>query len=139
MRTFTWLLVITLGTCTVFAGLVYYSLSRMEPREVPLEAAQGKKIWENHGCIQCHAILGNGGYLASDLTNVINHRDEKWLEHFFLAPPLIPASNKRHKGLEEDQVEKMLEYFRLVAQINTLNWPPPAKNESITLKAKRVR
>jgi len=104
MRTIVWFLVIILVTCTVFAVLIYYSLIRIEPSEVPFEAVQGKKIWEDHGCIQCHAILGNGGYLASDLTNIISRRDEKWLEEYFLTPPLMPSSNKRHKKLEEGQV-----------------------------------
>jgi len=138
MRNFVGLVLICLATSVIFASLIYYSLLHIEPTDISWEAAQGKKIWDDYGCIQCHAIVGNGGYSAPDLTNILTLRDEEWIKQFFTEPPLMPASrNKRHKQLEQNQVKNLLEYLRLVDQINTLNWPPPPEKKG-TLKVKRI-
>jgi nitric oxide reductase subunit C len=39
------------------------------------EMAKGKALWHKNNCISCHQLYGLGGYLGSDLTNVMS--DEK--------------------------------------------------------------
>ncbi|MGI6226074.1 MAG: c-type cytochrome [Peptococcales bacterium] len=140
MRNIVWLVIISLMTSVTFLVFVFYSLEQMETQKITEEAIQGKKIWDNYGCIQCHTIFGNGGYSAPDLTNVITDRGEGWIKTFFREPPLMPFSkNRRHKQLEEDKIIYLLEYLHLVGKTNTLNWPPSAiknitENNEVTPK-----
>ncbi|MGH1452674.1 MAG: c-type cytochrome [Paracoccaceae bacterium] len=32
---------------------------------------EGKHLWEKHGCVNCHTILGEGAYFAPELGNVM--------------------------------------------------------------------
>ena len=35
-------------------------------------ALNGQQVWREHGCANCHSILGLGGHAGPDLTNVIS-------------------------------------------------------------------
>ncbi|MCW3489525.1 c-type cytochrome [Dethiobacter alkaliphilus] len=123
-KTEIWYLLISLTTVIGFAVLIYYSILRVNPSVVPPEAAAGKEIWERQGCMQCHAIMGSGGYSASDLTDVVTRHSEEWLEEFFLNPPLMEPSHRRHPGLAGAEIVHMLTFLRLVDEIDNLDWPP---------------
>ncbi len=119
------ILIVTLGTTGIFSFLIYYSLLRVYPSEISAEAADGKRIWETYACMECHTILGNGGYSATDLTNILSQRGEKWLEDFFSNPPIMrPSRVKHHLGLDKHNTGNLIEYFKMIEQINTLAWPP---------------
>jgi nitric oxide reductase subunit C len=138
MRNVVGILITVLSTCVIFASLIYFSLDRIEPKEISWEEAQGKKVWDDFGCIQCHAILGNGGYAAPDLTKVVTLRSEEWLRDFFINPPLMPNSkHKHHKKLNEEQIGYLLQYLHLVEEINTLDWPPSGDKKNV-LEVKRI-
>ncbi len=122
------LLVVIIITAIGFSALIYYSLIRVEPQYVSEEAKEGKRIWEENGCMECHAILGNGGYSAPELTDVISRRGEEWIEGFLLEAPVVrPSKRKRHLQLKGEKQQNILAYFRLIAEINTLGWPPSPK------------
>ena len=124
-RTTFWLIIITLSTIGSFGALVYYSLQNVFPHQVPIEAAEGKELWKEYSCVQCHAIVGNGGYSAPDLTDVVSRRSEEWLQQFFLDPPIMrPSKDNRHMGLDPQETENMLYYLHFVNEIYTNNWPP---------------
>lgn len=127
-RSVLWLLLVTLATAGSFLILVFYSLNNMSPRLIPVESAEGKQVWEKHSCIECHSIMGNGGYSAPDLTNVISERGDKWLEQFFLDPPVIrPSEKKRHMKLDHGETQKIIEYLGFVDQIKNNHWPSSSK------------
>lgn len=135
MRNIMVVVITVLTTLVVFMVLIYYSFQKIEPRDISWEAAQGKKVWDDFGCIQCHALVGNGGYAAPDLTKVVITRGDQWLKNFFSEPPLMPASKfRRHKKLNQEQTSFILEYLRLVGEINTLNWPPSQRKNNLEVK-----
>ncbi len=120
------LLTITIATTGSFGLLVFYSFQQIEPSNVSQEATMGKEIWENSGCMECHAILGNGGYSAVDLTDVLSKRGEDWLKEFFDNPPLLkPSKIKYHMRLGQEDIVNIIEYFKMIEEIDTLGWPPP--------------
>ncbi len=125
-KTEIWYFAITIVTITSFAALIYFSILQVLPRDIPPEAVSGKDTWERHGCMQCHAIVGSGGYSAVDLTDILSHRDNEWLKEFFRNPPMMRPDNiRRHPALEESEIKNMMAYLRVVNEINTRGWPPP--------------
>jgi len=135
-----WLCIIIFITVLTFGGFIYFSLLHLNPKEISREAVKGKKVWGNHGCAECHSLLGNGGYLAGDLTNIVNQQEIEWLENFLINPPLLPSSNKRHVKLDLGQTKNLIEYLRLVNEINTLGWRSPPKNRPfIQNKASKLK
>jgi len=125
-----WLVLAAAITAGCFAGLIYYSFVRVTPRDISETAYEGKKVWEEYSCVQCHPILGNGGYSAPDLTNVVTLRSKEWLERFFAEPPILkPSKSKKHIGLESSEREKMIEYLEYINEIKKHNWPPPSKKD----------
>lgn len=111
-----------------FLGAVGYSimdLERQDKLHVEPQVIEGKKIWQREGCMSCHAIFGNGGYSASDLTQLMATRDEKWIKNYFADPPVMPLStDKTHLSLPEEDVEKLIKFFQWVEEIDTKQWPP---------------
>ncbi|MDW7675027.1 MAG: c-type cytochrome, partial [Bacillota bacterium] len=66
-----------------------YYLHQNKKLSVDDEVAAGKLIWQRENCMECHAIFGNGGYSASDLTKIMEKRDTEWLMNFFSEPPVM--------------------------------------------------
>ncbi len=109
----------------LFALLIYHFTTNIDPQTIGTEAAAGKKVWESKGCIECHAVFGNGGYAAPDLTKTFAVRGENWLADFFRDPPMRrPSNKKRHLGLSDKEIPEMIQYLRSVSQIRLLDWPP---------------
>jgi nitric oxide reductase subunit C len=122
--TFGLLLTVAITTFT-FAMLINYSINQIVPSQVSKESVKGKKVWEEKGCIQCHAILGNGGYSAPDLTDVISRRGEEWVVKFLQNPPILKTSKtRRHIGLEKKESENMVNFLIFIEEIRVPDWPP---------------
>jgi nitric oxide reductase subunit C len=125
-----WLVLVAAITAGCFAGLIYYSFVRVTPRDISETAYEGKKVWEEYSCVQCHPIFGNGGYSAPDLTNVASLRSKEWLEQFFAEPPILkPSKSNKHISLESAEREKIIEYFKYINEIKKNNWPPPPRKD----------
>lgn len=45
-------------------------------------AIVGKRVFQAYNCMDCHTIVGNGGYLAPDLTKVFKNTGPAWLAAF---------------------------------------------------------
>lgn len=55
--------------------------------EMPQEKIQkGEKIYIDRNCKACHRILGDGGKVGPDLSDVGRRRDEAWLKGFLPDP-----------------------------------------------------
>lgn len=113
-------------TLMLFGGLVFHSIQALEPVEVPEIVPLGKKVWQEKACVECHTILGHGGYFGPDLTDVWKRRGAGGLEDFFRNPPLLPgAGKKRHMGLTQDEAQVVIRYLAFLASIKrTDRWPP---------------
>lgn len=109
-----------------FGWLISDSLSQLPPAPTSPQYLAGKRVWQQHGCVECHTLFGNGGYNATDLTHISNQRSESWLREFLTNPPVMaPHRRRRHPGLHQEEVENLLRYWRFIDQIPVLGWPPP--------------
>ena len=46
------------------------------------KATDGKRVFQAYNCMGCHTIVGNGSYLAPDLTNTYEQAGPAWLAAF---------------------------------------------------------
>lgn len=119
------LTVLLLITLLVFAGLLALSWLRIRPATVPGEVVAGKRVWQKYGCVECHTILGNGGYVGPDLTHVAGSRQEKDLRRFLTTPARMrPHARRRHPPVKPTEVEALMAYFYFLDRLQVKGWPP---------------
>lgn len=104
------------------------------------EVVQGKRVWHKRNCNDCHTILGIGGYYSPDVTKTYSTRGENWLRAF-LKNPESPDPQRRkmpNQNLHEDEINKLIAFFKWVDAIDTNDWPPKpitvAKPTGVALK-----
>lgn len=73
----------------VFTALSVFSFTgprkQVRPAEVsygPYKAADGKRVFQAYNCMDCHTMVGNGGYLGPDLTREYAKAGPAWLAAF---------------------------------------------------------
>ncbi len=106
------------------------------------EVVLGKRVWHKHNCNDCHTILGIGGYYSPDVTKAYSTRGETWLKTF-LKNPESPDPQRRkmpNLNLSEDEIKRLITFFKWVDAIDTNEWPPKpvgeAKPTEVALKGK---
>jgi nitric oxide reductase subunit C len=90
------------------------------------EVTLGKRAWHKYNCNDCHTILGIGGYYSPDVTKAYSTRGETWLKTF-LKNPESPDPKRRKMpnfNLTEDEINKLIVFFKWVDAIDTNQWPP---------------
>ena len=123
----------------VFAGLVahthWYMLNVSTNKETLTEQVrQGKRVWEENSCINCHTILGEGAYFAPELGNVWTRYGGRenaegaraGLKAWIRAQPLnVPGRRVMPKfDLSEEELDALVDFLQWTDSINTQNWPP---------------
>ena len=124
----------------VFVAFTWHTL-RVMPRSTHADqltpaVREGKLVWQKYVCIDCHTILGNGAYYASDLTRSWNRFLERsggnedaarqammtWLRH----PPGPTATSRGMPqfAMSGPEAESLVEFLRWTSKINTNGWPP---------------
>lgn len=102
------------------------------------EVVLGKRVWHKYNCNDCHTILGIGGYYSPDVTKTYSIRGEAWLKTF-LKNPESPDSQRRkmpNHNLSEDEIKKLIAFFKWVDAIDTNQWPPrPVVEAKMTVAA----
>lgn len=90
------------------------------------EVVQGKRVWHKYNCNDCHTILGVGGYYSPDVTKAYSTRGEVWLSTFLKNPDSPdPARRKMpNQNLSQDEIKKLIAFFKWVDAIDTNEWPP---------------
>lgn len=82
---------------------------------LPAEASEleaGKAFFEKKRCIMCHTIEGNGGTIASDLSEIGSNRDRVWLLKFFKNPKkLMPTAKMMPVKGSEKELEALADYL----------------------------
>lgn len=107
-----------------FIVLVSQSINNIETQVIPIEAVQGKKIFQRRSCIECHTIFGNGGYWGGDLTKAYDqYGDTRIVDYLTIAPLLGGAKKMRHEQLTAEEAKQISAYLKFVNSINTLDWP----------------
>lgn len=73
----------------IFATLSVFSFTgprkQVQPDTVsygPYKAADGKRVFQAYNCMDCHTMVGNGGYLGPDLTREYAKAGPAWLAAF---------------------------------------------------------
>jgi len=90
------------------------------------EVVSGKRVWHKHNCNDCHTILGIGGYYSPDVTKAYSTRGEAWLKAF-LKNPESPDPQRRkmpNQNLTDDEIMRLITFFKWVDAIDTNQWPP---------------
>jgi nitric oxide reductase subunit C len=136
-----------LGTVICTAVFVWLTIDthttvpkRTHTDQLTDEVVLGKRVWHKHNCNDCHTILGIGGYYSPDVTKAYSTRGEAWLKVFLKNPE--SSDPKRRKmpnfNLSEDEINKLIAYFKWVDAIDTNQWPPKpvgeAKPTEVSLK-----
>lgn len=90
------------------------------------EVVLGKRVWHKYNCNDCHTILGIGGYYSPDVTKVYSVRGETWLREFLRNPESSDPQRRKmpNQKLSEDEVRKLVAFFKWVDAIDTNDWPP---------------
>lgn len=118
-------LAILFASLAVFSSLIYYSTTSDRLAPVPFNAKQGKKIFQQKACVECHTVFGNGGYSGGDLTKIYGKLGSEELKNYLTHPPVISgAKQKRHEALSKEETDSIIAYFNFINSINTTDWPP---------------
>lgn len=91
--------------------------------------AMGKKVWEEHDCIGCHTLLGEGAYFAPELGNVYKRYGEskEGIIGFIKSRPKDGIPGRRSMpqfNLSDEQLNAVAEFLKYSSEIDTANWPP---------------
>ena len=104
------------------------------------EVVQGKRVWHKYNCNDCHTILGVGGYYSPDVTKTYSTRGEVWLSTFLKNPDSPDPTRRKmpNQNLSQDEIKKLIAFFKWVDAIDTNEWPPKpitiAKSTGVPLK-----
>jgi len=119
------------GTAVFLLALIVLTvqtLSEVNAKRTPgltQEVVEGKKVWQNKNCNDCHTILGIGGYWAPDMTKEADVRDAQFLTAFLKDPQAAkPGTTMPNQRLTDQQVANMVAFLQWVSKIDTNDWPP---------------
>jgi len=123
----------------IFVGLTVHShfyITGVSTASAPLTeaVARGKGVWEEHSCINCHSLLGEGAYFAPEVGNVMTRwgvaEDPEaafevlkgWIE---AQPSGIPGRRQMPRfELSDEEIRDLSEFFLWVDEIDAQDWPP---------------
>ncbi|HBZ45284.1 MAG TPA: cytochrome C [Maritimibacter sp.] len=94
----------------------------------------GKHLWEMHGCVNCHTILGEGAYYAPELGNVMS----RWgmegdhegafdaLKGWMEAMPTDIEGRRQmpYFGLTDEEYQALADFLLWTDTIRNQDWPP---------------
>ncbi len=92
--------------------------------------AKGKQVWEEHDCIGCHTLLGEGAYFAPELGNVYKRfgNSTDAIKAFIASRPENGVPGRRSMPqfhLSDEELTAVAEFLKYVSGIKTSrNWPP---------------
>jgi nitric oxide reductase subunit C len=96
--------------------------------------ARGKHVWEEHSCINCHTLLGEGAYFAPEVGNVwvrfggVENPEgaRAALKGWMRAQPTgIPGRRQMPQfNLSEQELDDLIDFLEWTSRIDTQGWPP---------------
>ena len=114
----------------VFFILSFDSISSLQQRDdveniTPL-VAKGKIVWEEHNCISCHSLLGDGSYYAPELGNVYKRRGSEYIKAWIKMMPTNIEGRRKMPNFEfsNKELEALIAFLKWTSEINTSRWPP---------------
>jgi len=102
--------------------------------ELSESVIKGKEVWEEHSCINCHTIMGEGAYFAPELSNVWHRYGGRenpqaaragikgWMK---AQPTGAPGRRQMPQfNISDENLDHLVDFFRWVDGIETHDWPP---------------
>ena len=123
----------------VFVGMTVHShryVVQTSTAGMPLseEVRHGKHVWEEHSCINCHSLHGEGAYFATELGNVTTRwgvqdspDDAFWMLKGWIESQPSGLEGRRQMPryeLTDDDIRALSEFLRWADQTDTQGWPP---------------
>ena len=121
------------GTATCTAVFIWLTIDthttipkRTHTDKLTDEVVLGKRVWHKYNCNDCHTILGIGGYYSPDVTKAYSVRGAAWLNTFLKNPESSDPRRRKmpNLNLPEDEISKLIAFFKWVDTIDTNQWPP---------------
>ena len=98
------------------------------------DVVRGKRIWEDHACINCHTLLGEGAYFAPELVNVMTRwgvQDDPEaafdvLQGWMQAQPSGIEGRRQMPqfNLTDNEIRDLSAFFLWINTIDSQSWPP---------------
>lgn len=129
----------TLFFLVIFIALVAHSHAYVlntssNPENITASVAAGKHVWEEHSCINCHSIMGEGAYFAPELANVWEryggHDDPEgardMLKVWMQAQPTgVPGRRQMPQfNLSDEELDNLVDFLKWTDEVDDQNWPP---------------
>lgn len=117
----------------LFLALTFDTESALPDRDnrgnITEQVAMGKKVWEEHDCIGCHTLLGEGAYFAPELGNVYKRfgNSTDAIVGFIKSRPVNGIPGRRSMpqfNLSDEELNAVAAFLKYASEINTANWPP---------------
>ncbi len=122
----------------LFLALTFDTQLRAMPErdnreQITEQVIQGKHVWEEHNCIGCHTLMGEGAYFAPELGNVFDRRgggDSTAFKGFLRAwmgamPTNVPGRRQMPQfNLTDEEIDNLAEFLEWTSKIDDNNWPP---------------
>ena len=123
----------------VFVGMTVHShryVVQTSTAGMPLseEVRHGKHVWEEHSCINCHSLHGEGAYFAPELGNVTTRwgvqdspDDAFWMLKGWIESQPSGIEGRRQMpryDLSDEDIRALSEFLRWADQTDTQGWPP---------------
>jgi nitric oxide reductase subunit C len=117
----------------LFVALTFDTTQALPKRDnraaITPEVALGKRIWEEHDCIGCHTLLGEGAYFAPELGNVYTRfgNSKEAIMAFIKSRPVQGIPGRRSMpqfNFTDEELNALAEFLKYSSEINTNGWPP---------------
>lgn len=123
----------TLATAVLFIGMTVHSHTKFaaltHAEKITPAVINGKHVWHNNNCINCHTLLGEGAYYAPDLTKITQQRGTPYLQAFLKNPSQFYSEQKHRRlmpnpNLSAADIDNVIAFLDWVGHIDNQGWPP---------------
>lgn len=117
----------------LFVALTVDTLQKLPARDhrenLTPQVVLGKKMWEDHNCIGCHTLMGEGAYFAPELGNVYDRfgHSTDAIVAFIKSRPVEGVPGRRSMpqfNMSDTELEAVAAFLKWTSEINDSNWPP---------------
>ncbi len=123
---------------TAIAALIFLVLTVDSHRQFPQltnaenitpAVTQGKDVWHDNNCINCHTLFGEGAYYAPDLTKIAELRGRPYLEAYMRDPSQFYDEQIHRRlmpkqALTDEEIADLVTFLEWVSRVDNQGWPP---------------
>ncbi|MEP0546916.1 MAG: c-type cytochrome [Rhodothermales bacterium] len=123
----------TLLFALIFVGLTIDSHRQFgeltNAENITEEVVEGKHVWHDNNCINCHTLFGEGAYYAPDLTKITKQRGEAFLTAFLRDPSQFYSEEVHRRlmpnpDLSDTEIRHVIAFLDWVSEVDNQGWPP---------------